>query len=118
MADIVNNGLGQAWESDSNFNCMSVWIPKEAIGKYPYVDTAPDSSFVDPKYDWSSHSWIDLNANKQAKALSDLKESTQTLSQQLDSQNKIMTGLMTELAMMGMATDTGTSTPASTKNNN
>lgn len=92
---------------------------------YPIIETAPDASLSNPKYDWTKMQWVDNSIESNAQKLADLEtkvkevtknivasgEQSSLVMKQVQSSQKMMMDMQTMIA--GIAKSVG-ATPAPT----
>ena len=56
VQDLLSNFV-YAYRSDREVDCKRELVRRDQVGKYPYIAEAPDSSIVNPIYDWVGKKW-------------------------------------------------------------
>lgn len=56
VQDLLNNYV-YAYRSDREVDCKRELVRRDQVGKYPYIAEAPDSSIINPIYDWVGKKW-------------------------------------------------------------
>ena len=94
VQDLLSNFV-YAYRSDREVDCKRELVPRDKVGKYPYVAEPADPSIVNPTYDWVNKKWYsksnDDNLNDIAQTVADLKarsdQSDQALKTMQETQN-------------------------------
>lgn len=56
VQDLLSN-FAYAYRSDREVDYKRELVPKDKVGKYPYVAEPADSSIINPVYDWVNKKW-------------------------------------------------------------
>jgi uncharacterized coiled-coil protein SlyX len=93
------------YTSNNDINCMPTFIPlKITDNLYPYVVEAP-TGMKDPKYNWQTVQWEDKDIERQADAITTLKQNVakqqETLATMQDALNKNADAQAQLLLMLG-----------------
>lgn len=128
VQDLLSNFI-YAYRSDREADYKRELIPKDKVGKYPYVAEPADPSIINPKYDWVNKKWYSksgstslpeisqavktLQSNQQAETTQNLAmtKAVKALSEGQANQNKLLTSmqtLMLQMASQKQATSTET----------
>ena len=94
IQELLNNYV-YAYRSDREVDYKRELVPREKVGKYPYVAEPADPSIINPVYDWINKKWYsksnDDNLNDIAQTVADLKarsdQSDRTLKIMQETQN-------------------------------
>lgn len=62
VQDLLNNFV-YAYRSDREVDYKRELVPKDKVGKYPYVAEPADPSIVNPTYDWVNKKWYSKNGS-------------------------------------------------------
>ena len=98
QAEMVQDLLSEydyAYRSDREVDCKRELVPRDKVGKYPYVAEPPAPEIINPAYDWINKKWYsksnDDNLNDIAQTVADLKarsdQSDRTLKTMQETQN-------------------------------
>lgn len=130
VQDLLSN-FTYAYRSDREADYKRELIPKDKVGKYPYVAEPADPSIINPKYDWVNKKWYSksgstslpeitqavktLQSDQQAGTTQNLAltKAVKALSEGQASQNKLLTSmqqLMLQMASQKQATPAQPST--------
>lgn len=128
VQDLLSNFI-YAYRSDREADYKRELIPKDKVGKYPYVAEPADPSIINPKYDWVNKKWYSksgstslpeisqavktLQSNQQAETTQNfaMTKAVKALSEGQANQNKLLTSmqtLMLQMASQKQATSTET----------
>lgn len=87
-ADIIQTLLNDyvlAYRSDRSVDYKPEPVPREKVGQYPYVATAPAPEIINPTYDWINKKWYSKNNSDSlpdlANTVTDLKVKNEQLYQ-------------------------------------
>lgn len=90
-ADMIQTLLSDyviAYRSDRSVDYKPEPVPREKVGQYPYVATAPAQEIINPAYDWINKKWYSKNAGDSlpdlANTAADLKSKNEQLYQVLN----------------------------------
>lgn len=67
QADMIQTLLSNyviAYRSDSSVDYKPEPIPREKVGHFPYVATAPAPEIINPTYDWINKKWYSKNGTQ------------------------------------------------------
>ena len=59
-AELVQDLLSEydyAYRSDREVDCKRELVPRDKVGKYPYIAEAPAPEIINPAYDWINKKW-------------------------------------------------------------
>lgn len=56
VQDLLSNFV-YAYRSDREVDYKRELVPRDKVGKYPYIAEAPDPSIINPIYDWVNKKW-------------------------------------------------------------
>lgn len=84
-----------AYRSDREVDCKRELVPRDKVGKYPYVAEPPAPEIINPAYDWINKKWYSQNNSDSlpdlAQTVADLKarsdQSDRTLKTMQETQN-------------------------------
>lgn len=62
VQDLLSNFV-YAYRSDREVDCKRELVPRDKVGKYPYVAEPADPSIVNPTYDWVNKKWYSKNGS-------------------------------------------------------
>ena len=65
-AEMVQDLLSEydyAYRSDREVDYKRELVPRDKVGKYPYVSEPADPSIINPKYDWVNKKWYSKNGS-------------------------------------------------------
>ncbi len=66
QAEMVQNLLSEydyAYRSDREVDCKRELVPRDKVGKYPYVAEPPAPEIINPAYDWINKKWYSKNGS-------------------------------------------------------
>ena len=66
QAEMVQDLLSDydyAYRSDREVDCKRELVPRDKVGKYPYVAEPADPSIINPAYDWVNKKWYSKNGS-------------------------------------------------------
>lgn len=94
IQELLNNYV-YAYRSDREVDYKRELVPRDKVGKYPYVAEPPAPEIINPAYDWINKKWYsksnDDNLNDIAQTVADLKarsdQSDQALKVMQETQN-------------------------------
>ena len=64
MIQTLLNDYVLAYRSDRSVDYKPEPVPREKVGQYPYVATAPASEIINPTYDWINKKWYSKNGTQ------------------------------------------------------
>ena len=94
QAEIVQDLLSEydyAYRSDREVDCKRELVPRDKVGKYPYVAEPPAPEIINPAYDWINKKWYSKNTSDSdslpdlANTVTDLKAKNEQLDQDIES---------------------------------
>ena len=111
QAEMVQDLLSEydyAYRSDREVDCKRELVPRDKVGKYPYVAEPPAPEIINPAYDWINKKWYsksnDDNLNDIAQTVADLKarsdQSDRTLKTMQETQNASVAQSLGAVKMM------------------
>ena len=81
QAEMVQDLLSEydyAYRSDREVDYKRELVPRDKVGKYPYVAEPADPSIINPTYDWVNKKWYSKNGTQSlpviAKSVADLNK--------------------------------------------
>ena len=66
QAEMVQDLLSEydyAYRSDREVDCKRELVPRDKVGKYPYVAEPPAPEIINPVYDWINKKWYSKNGS-------------------------------------------------------
>ena len=136
MIQTLLNDYVLAYRSDRSVDYKPEPVPREKVGQYPYVATAPAPEIINPTYDWINKKWYSKNGTQSlpviAENVADLSrksaeqdqvalangQQTQMITQQLGTQAKqsqeilqVMTQLQKAVAVLAKGNQAQTTAP-------
>lgn len=85
MIQTLLNDYVLAYRSDRSVDYKPEPVPREKVGQYPYVATAPAPEIINPTYDWINKKWYSKNNSDSlpdlANTVTDLKVKNEQLYQ-------------------------------------
>lgn len=136
MIQTLLNDYVLAYRSDRSVDYKPEPVPREKVGQYPYVATAPAPEIINPTYDWINKKWYSKNGTQSlpviAENVADLSrksaeqdqvalangQQTQMITQQLGVQAKqsqeilqVMTQLQKAVAVLAKGNQAQTTAP-------
>lgn len=127
VQDLLSNFV-YAYRSDREVDYKRELVPKDKVGKYPYVAEPADPSIINPAYDWVGKKWYSktgatslpeiaqavktLQSDQQAGTTQNLAltKAVKELSEGQANQNKLLASMQT--LMLQMASSQKTTAPA------
>lgn len=76
MIQTLLNDYVLAYRSDRSVDYKPEPVPREKVGQYPYVATAPAPEIINPTYDWINKKWY---SKTNATDLSEIAQDVQSL---------------------------------------
>lgn len=79
QAEMVQDLLSEydyAYRSDREVDCKRELVPRDKVGKYPYVAEPADPSIINPTYDWVGKKWYSKTG---ATSLLEIAQAVKTL---------------------------------------
>lgn len=64
MIQTLLNDYVLAYRSDRSVDYKPEPVPREKVGQYPYVATAPAPEIINPTYDWINKKWYSKNGTQ------------------------------------------------------
>ena len=62
VQDLLSNFV-YAYRSDREVDCKRELVPRDKVGKYPYVAEPPAPEIINPAYDWVNKKWYSKNGS-------------------------------------------------------
>lgn len=93
QAEMVQDLLSEydyAYRSDREVDCKRELVPRDKVGKYPYVAEPPAPEIINPAYDWINKKWYSKNASNSLPDLAQTVADLKARSDQLDRTLKTM----------------------------
>ena len=75
VQDLLSN-FTYAYRSDREVDYKRELVPKDKVGKYPYVAEPADSSIINPVYDWVNKKWYSKSGSN---SLPEISQTVKTL---------------------------------------
>lgn len=75
VQDLLSNFV-YAYRSDREVDCKREFVPRDKVGKYPYVAEPADPSIINPTYDWINKKWYSKNGST---SLPEIAQTVKTL---------------------------------------
>lgn len=75
VQDLLSNFV-YAYRSDREVDYKRELVPKDKVGKYPYVAEPADPSIINPVYDWVNKKWYSKSGST---SLSEIAQAVKTL---------------------------------------
>lgn len=131
MVQELLSNFAYAYRSDREVDYKRELVPKDKVGKYPYVAEPADSSIINPVYDWVNKKWYSKSGSISLPEISQavntlqsdqltgtaqtlaLTKSIKELSEGQANQNKLLTSM--QKLMLTITGSQKTDAPASDK---
>ena len=101
QAEMVQDLLSEydyAYRSDREVDCKRELVPRDQVGKYPYVAEAPDPSIINPTYDWVGKKWYSKTGATSLPEIAQAVKILQSDQQAGTTQNLALTKAVKELS--------------------
>lgn len=89
QAEMVQDLLSEydyAYRSDRKVDCKRELVPRDKVGKYPYVAEPADPSIINPVYDWANKKWYSKNGSN---SLPEIAQFVANLNKKSTEQNQV-----------------------------
>lgn len=97
IQELLNNYV-YAYRSDREVNYKRELVPRDKVGKYPYVAEAPDPSIINPAYDWVGKKWYSKSGSTSLPEIAQAVKTLQSDQQAGTTQNLALTKAVKELS--------------------
>ena len=97
VQDLLSNFV-YAYRSDREVDCKRELVRRDQVGKYPYIAEAPDTSIVNPIYDWVGKKWYSKTGATSLPEIAQAVKTLQTDQQVGTAQNLALTKAVKELS--------------------
>ena len=85
VQDLLSNYV-YAYRSDREVDCKHELVPRDKVGKYPYVAEPADPSIINPVYDWINKKWYSKNGSN---SLPEIAQSVANLNKKSTEQDQV-----------------------------
>ena len=75
-----------AYRSDREVDCKRELVPRDKVGKYPYVAEPPAPEIINPAYDWINKKWYSKNGSN---SLPEIAQSVANLNKKSTEQDQV-----------------------------
>lgn len=135
VQDLLSNFV-YAYRSDREVDYKRELVPRDKVGKYPYVAEPADPSIINPVYDWVNKKWYSktgatslpeiaqavktLQSDQQAGTTQNLAltQAVKELSEGQANQNKVLQSMQALMLQMASASKPATTTTQPTTTDN
>lgn len=90
IQELLNNYV-YAYRSDREVDYKRELVPKDKVGKYPYVAEPADPSIINPKYDWVNKKWYSKSGSTSLPEIAQAVKTLQSDQQAGTTQNLALT---------------------------
>ena len=97
VQDLLSNFV-YAYRSDREVDYKRELVPRDKVGKYPYIAEAPDPSIVNPIYDWVGKKWYSKTGATSLPEIAQAVKTLQTDQQVGTTQNLALTKAVKKLS--------------------
>ena len=97
VQDLLSNFV-YAYRSDREVDYKRELVPRDQVGKYPYVAEAPDPSIINPTYDWVGKKWCSKTGATSLPEIAQAVKILQSDQQAGTTQNLALTKAVKELS--------------------
>lgn len=97
VQDLLSNFV-YAYRSDREVDYKRELVPKDKVGKYPYVAEPADPSIINPVYDWINKKWYSKTGATSLPEIAQAVKTLQTDQQVGTTQNLTLTKAVKELS--------------------
>lgn len=97
VQDLLSNFI-YAYRSDREVDYKRELVPKNKVGKYPYVADPADPSIINPKYDWVNKKWCSKSGSTSLPEIAQAVKTLQSDQQAGTTQNLALTKAVKELS--------------------
>lgn len=94
QAEMVQDLLSEydyAYRSDREVDYKRELVPRDKVGKYPYVAEPADPSIINPTYDWINKKWYSKNGTQSLPEIAQAVKTLQSDQQARTTQNLALT---------------------------
>lgn len=85
VQDLLSNFV-YAYRSDREVDYKRELVPRDKVGKYPYVAEPADPSIINPVYDWVNKKWYSKNGSN---SLPEIAQSVANLNKKSTDQDQV-----------------------------
>lgn len=97
IQELLNNYV-YAYRSDREVDYKRELVPKDKVGKYPYVAEPADPSIINPTYDWINKKWYSKSGSTSLPEIAQAVKTLQSDQQVGTTQNLALTKAVKELS--------------------
>ena len=97
VQDLLSNFV-YAYRSDREVDCKRELVPRDKVGKYPYVAEPPAPEIINPAYDWVNKKWYSKNGSTSLPEIAQAVKTLRTDQQVGTAQNLALTKAVKELS--------------------
>lgn len=97
VQDLLSNFV-YAYRSDREVDYKRELVPRDKVGKYPYVAEPADPSIINPVYDWVNKKWYSKNGSNSLPEIAQAVKTLQSDQQAGTTQNLALTKAVKELS--------------------
>ena len=101
QAEMVQDLLSEydyAYRSDREVDCKRELVPRDKVGKYPYVAESPAPEIINPAYDWVNNKWYSKSGSTSLPEIAQAVKTLQSDQQAGTTQNLALTKAVKELS--------------------
>ncbi|GMM13648.1 hypothetical protein LABF186_07630 [Lactobacillus amylovorus subsp. animalium] len=101
QAEMVQDLLSEydyAYRSDREVDCKRELVPRDKVGKYPYVAEPPAPEIINPAYDWVNKKWYSKSGSTSLPEIAQAVKALQSDQQAGTTQNLALTKAVKELS--------------------
>ncbi|MDB6257664.1 hypothetical protein ODU72_03055 [Lactobacillus amylovorus] len=97
VQDLLSNFV-YAYRSDREIDCKRELVPRDKVGKYPYVAEPPALEIINPAYDWINKKWYSKSGSTSLPEIAQAVKTLQSDQQVGTAQNLALTKAVKELS--------------------
>lgn len=97
VQDLLSNFV-YAYRSDREVDYKRELVPRDKVGKYPYVAEPPAPEIINPAYDWVNKEWYSKNGSNSLPEIAQAVKTLQSDQQAGTTQNLALTKAVKELS--------------------
>ena len=97
IQELLNNYV-YAYRSDREVDYKRELVPRDKVGKYPYVAEPADPSIINPTYDWINKKWYSKGGSTSLPEIAQAVKTLQSDQQAGTTQNLALTKAVKELS--------------------
>lgn len=97
VQDLLNNFV-YAYRSDREVDYKRELVPKDKVGKYPYVAEPAEPAIINPTYDWVNKKWYSKSGSTSLPEIAQAVKTLQSDQQAGTTQNLALTKAVKELS--------------------